>query len=55
MRPRSGDDGLGVNGASDRRMDLGHLGTAGGIELTKIAERGWGTADDAAWGGMGSG
>jgi hypothetical protein len=23
-------------------MDLGHFATAGGIELTKIAERGWG-------------
>jgi hypothetical protein len=29
-------------------MDLGHFATAGGSELTKIAERGWGADDDAA-------
>jgi hypothetical protein len=28
-------------------MDLGHFETAGGIEPTKIAGRGWGAADDA--------
>jgi hypothetical protein len=29
-------------GTTDRRMDLGHFETAGGIEPTKIDERGWG-------------
>jgi hypothetical protein len=31
-------------------MDLGHFETAGGIELTMIAERGGAAEDAAVWG-----
>jgi hypothetical protein len=41
-------------------MDLGHFATAGGIELTKIAERGWAPpttprgVDGVGWGRVGT-